>query len=181
MTADKMKSLFLDTYSKEAIQSIDRLANELGLVEKRYTIEVFNLREGTDSFIQYLEEFCNYKLNEKLAVKQVSMEKIKTHSSEMIESRLFNSIKIEFKDLPEFVKSYIDAIDRVNEKVQGIRSQFISSQISPDDIGVLSDMEDKFYNMLKDRFDRTMQTILTASGFNTQKKLNDTTPKPYFL
>lgn len=184
MRIDSAVQVFSEKYDREAIESIDEISRERGLVLNRTTIPAFNLNESFTMFSQYLKEYAEYKVKNLNNEKASPQDAIQESVSMFIETQLFHEEAVKYSDLPKFVMSYIEGIDTLTEAVDEAKRIMMEADVDSGAIADVNDFADKFMDRLHESFDPTMDKILRASGYTTRKELSNlgkNRKKPVFL
>ena len=185
MKIDNAIKEFTEKYDRAAIESIDNLANDLGLKHAGYTIKLFNLKESFDQFATYLNQYAEYKIQYKNDDKASSQDVIKESTNVFMENELFKPVEMKYEELPGFVYSYIEGVNMLTETIDTVKSNMKDADIELEAVGDVNDFADNFMTRLYESFDTAMNKILWASGYNSNKKLmNPSKPltnKPVFL
>lgn len=185
MRIDSAVKVFSERYDREAVESIDELSRERGLVLNECKIPAFNLGESFSKFSQYIKEYAEYKVKNINNKKASSQESIQESVSMFIDTQLFREEAVKYADLPKFVVSYIDGVNALTEAVEESKRVMLEANVDPEAIGDVNDFTDKFMDKLHESFDPTMDKILRASGYTSRKNLNDIRQnrrqKPMFL
>lgn len=184
MKIDSAIKNFLEKYDEEAMSSIDNLSKDIGLKHHRLSLPLFNIKECFDIFISCLDVYSNYKIenanNDKAVQQYLILEKVNS----IIDSNLFKKKNILYSDLPVFIESYINGINSLLEKVESTKSNMINADVHYEYIGDVNEFTDKFMEKMNKSFYESMDKILTASGYKTNKSLMNKkvcVQKPQFL
>lgn len=184
MIIDSAIQVFSEKYDREAIQSIEEISKERGLVLNRATIKAFNMNESFNTFSQYLKEYANYKVENQNNEKASPQDVIRESVDKFIKSQLFKESDILYSDLPDFVMGYVEGIQTLSEAVDEAKRTLSYADIDPEAIGDVNEFADRFMDALHESFDPTMDKILLASGYTSKKKLRSFKEKrkqPVFL
>lgn len=173
MRIDSAVKLFSERYDREAVESIDDLSRERGLVLNDCTIPAFNLNESFTKFSQYLKEYAEYKVKNINNEKASSQEAIQESVAMFIDTQLFREEAVKYADLPKFVVSYVDGIHHLTEAVEESKRVMTEANIDPEAIGDVNDFTDRFMDKLHESFDPAMDKILRASGYTSRKNLRE--------
>ena len=180
--SDKWINAFLEKYDKEALASVDLIANDIGLNSRpSYTLSLFNIQESAKLFTEYLQEYTEYKVKEEDFPKKVSHDVITEHTRSVIANDLIKEEKYKYKELPSFIKSYIESINSITSLVESIQGDMLLDDVNHDEIGFVTEAYNLFMEKFSSNFYDSMDKILTASGYNTRKKLNEVQKKYIFL
>lgn len=171
MRIDSAVQVFSEKYDREAIESIDEISRERGLVLNSCTIPAFNLNESFNKFSQYLKEYAEYKAKNLNNEKASSQEAIQESVSMFIETQLFHEEDVKYSDLPTFVMSYVEGVNTLTSAVEEAKRVMMESDVDASAIGDINDFTDKFMDKLHESFDPTMDNILRASGYTSRKNL----------
>lgn len=185
MKIDSAIKEFLEKYDTEAIRSIDELAQDLSLTRQKAKMPAFNLQEGIDTFIEFLEGYANYKIENINNEKASPHEAIVEHTKLFISGKLFKETtetgedeEILIESIPKFVESYIKGIPNVISTIDKLKAAMLESGTDLESIAVINDFADDFMESLHERFDPVMDKILWASGYNSKIALRNAVPKP---
>ncbi len=174
---------FMEKYDREALHSIDEISKEVGLVAHKATIPTFNLQESFNLFNTYIEDYKNYKIQEPGMFNKTPHSAIVEHTKSTIENDIFNDNKTLYSELPKFINTYIEGVNKLIDVMERTTSEMIHNDVDPESIAFISEATNLFTKKLEVKFDKTMDHILTASGYNTSKMLynKEKTVAPIFL
>ena len=179
MKIDSAVKTFFEKYDREAIQSIDNISREHGLVIHESTIKSFNLKESFDIFGQYLKGYATYKSESVNNEEATSQDMIKESVESFINTQIFKETATKYADLPTFVTGYIEGINSLNEAIDEAKRIMNDANVKPEDIGDINEFTDMFMDKLHEHFYPVMESILWASGYNAKKILyNPNSDKP---
>lgn len=185
MRIDSAIKVFSEKYDHEAIEAIEEISQERGLVLTGATMEAFNINESFNKFSQYIKEYAEYKVKNKDNNKASPQEAIRESVDNFINTQLIQESTIKYSELPEFVKGYINGVNTLTESVNEAKRIMLEGDVDTEAIGDVNDFSDKFMEKLHESFDPAMDNILLASGYTTRKRLHRTRqnkPKqPLFL
>lgn len=184
MYIDSAIKVFSEKYDRDAIQSIDKISRDYGLVIHEYTIKTFNIKESFDQFAKYLNGYARYLSENKNNENATSREGIRESVKKYIDTQIFEEVNTKYKDLPKFVTEYVNGINIINEAVNNAKRVMVDADVDQESIGDINEYCDMFMTKLHESFDPTMDRILWASGYNTKKKLSGNVKKeaaPVFL
>lgn len=190
MKIDSCVKNFLETYDREAIDSIDSLSKAFGIVENRYKMEGFNLNESFEKFRSFLEGYTDFLVNHDKYVSELLEDAIaKPIDKFMLRDDILMESDLYYKDLPDFIKSYIENVQKTVECVNVCKDKMFEESVDEVYIGMINDYCDKFIEPLDAKFEKCMNKALTASGYITKKKREEkrklfsekTTETPVFL
>lgn len=184
MRIDSAIKLFSEKYDREAIQSIEDISQERGLVLREATIKAFNIHESFDKFSQYLKEYASYKVENCSNVKASPQEVIKESVSSFIGSEVFTECDVKYADLPKFVMDYVAGVSTLSEAVDIAKRIMTEADVDVEAVSDVNEFADRFMDTLHESFDPVMERVLLASGYTNKKKRS--TPrvqpkKPMFL
>lgn len=178
MRIDIAKKEFFENYNEEAMQSIDNISKEYGLVINEKTIHLFNIEDAFNTFNQYLEGYCDYVIKNQNNENSSSRETICESAKKFINEGVFNESDVLYKDTPDFVKSYIEGIDKTSENIDKLKERMFESGVDNDMIGDISTFSDLFMESMNKYFTESMNKLLTASGYKYKHREDKKTPKP---
>jgi tRNA U34 5-carboxymethylaminomethyl modifying enzyme MnmG/GidA len=184
MKIDSSIKEFLEKYNDEAMQSIEEISSEFGLVSQRNKIKLFNLNEDINKFINYMEGYSNYKIKNINNENASTNESISDQVNIFMDKELFKESEVLYSELPKFVSSYINGIKDIGGKVDEWKEKMLEAEVDYESIGIINDFVDTFTERLNEKFDNSMNKILWASGYNSKKKLSENKVKelkPIFL
>lgn len=182
MKIDKIKKKFFESYNESAMNSIDELSKEYGLVINNKGINLFNIRESFEKFNTYIEGYCEYIINNKDNENASSRETICESANKFIDEGIFTECLVLYKDTPEFVKTYIEESDHTIDNIDKIKTKLFEAAVDAEYIGDINNFCDLFVDKLNQNFTESMNKLLTASGYkykNREKKIPE--KKPEFL
>lgn len=184
MKIDSELKSFTEKYDRSAMESIDKLSKEYGLVIHKSTIPVFSLKEGFDTFAEYLKGYASYKMENVNSNEASSREEIHESVDNFIKTQLFKEKHIMYSELPEFVQNYVEGVNMLLETVDEVKSSMMEAGIDHESIGDINEFVDKFMDRFHESFDDTMDRILWATGYNSNRVLSGKVkkdPAPVFL
>jgi hypothetical protein len=184
MKIDTALKSFTEKYDKKAIQSIDDISKEFGLVINRKKISGgFNLHESFKLFSQCLNSYLEYKLaNPKEDEEHSNSEIIQDFKETGL--KLFKDCDIKYSDFPILIKGYIEGVNTLKNTVDSIKGVLIENEIDQNSISVINELTDIFITEFHNRYDPLMERILKMSGYTYNKilsKKNEKKMKPVFL
>ena len=179
---------FVEGVNREALQSIDELSQETGLVLNGVKMQAFNLQESCEKFASYLEGYGRYKVQNLENPKASDQQAIHESTDRFIGSnQLFHETSITYPEVPGFVKSYITGIQRILEAVDATKSMMMEADVDQDAVGDVNEFTDQFMDRLHEHFKPWMEKVLWESGYMAKqrlfgkKKQENAEPKPVFL
>lgn len=181
MAFEKYVRAFTESYSAEAMESIDNLSTERGLVVHKHTIPLVSLSKAKNTFLGYMKEFVEYKNNEFERSKTIPIEKIKEHTNRVIQEHVFEMEDVRYENLPQYISEYVQNIKEVDKFMEETNMDFYLNGLGSESIDFMMEATDTFLEKYQEKFNESMDKILTASGYKTKMKLNDKTAKPIFL
>ena len=183
MRIDRAIKEFSEKYDRDAIQSIDEISRERGLVIHEHTINTFNMNECFDTFNKYLNGYANFQVESVNKPNTPSLKELKESVDKFINTSLFKETTTKYSDLPEFIAGYINGVNSLCETVDEVKRIMTDGEVDGNAIGIVNEFTDIFMYRLHESFDPMMETILWASGYNGKKRLaeGNKTPTPVFL
>ena len=179
---------FVEGVNREALQSIDELSQESGLVLNSITMQAFNLQESCEKFASYLEGYGRYKVQNLGNPKASDQHAIHESTDRFISSdQLFQETSIKYPEVPGFIKSYVTGIQRILEAVDTTKSMMMEADVDHEAIGDVNEFTDQFMDRLHEHFKPWMEKVLWESGYTAKqrlfgkKKQENAEPKPVFL
>lgn len=172
MKIDSALKEFTEKYNADMMSSIDKMSNELAYEANGYTFPLFNLKESVDSFIQFLEGYGKFHIdnNGKLPVSQ---EHILEQTEKFIsdEKTMFIETAVKYKEIPEFITEYVNSIRKINDATNKVKSNMIIEGIDNKYIGDTNIIVESFTEKLQDKFYPVMEKMLWASGYTSSQRL----------
>jgi len=156
---------FMEKYDSEAMASIDNIATKVGPLVATKPLVVFNLKESCDQFTEYLRGYAQYMKANKDNPKRTSREGIHASVNKFMEETLFKESKIQYKDIPAFVKSYLESVKAMEDEVTHLKEDMELNDVSLEEVGDLSEYADIFIGKLNESLSPIMENILWASGY----------------
>lgn len=157
---------FSEKYDRTAIESIDRISKDFSLTVSRQTIKVFNINECFDLFREYIEGYGDYKIknidNKEASPREVIQESV----AKFIDNNLVKEVSIKYPELPSFVESYVHGVESLIKAVDSVKDKLLCESVDDDSVGDVNDYVDHFMNVINESFDKSMDRILWASGYN---------------
>ena len=171
MKIDNAIKIFSEKYDRDAIESIDNISKEYGLLINESTIKTFNMCEAFDIFNKYLEGYASYKINNINNPEATSQDLIKESVEKFINTQIFKETSSKYNELPNFITGYIDGINSLCETIDNVKISMIDNGILDECVGDVNEFADMFIDKLHESFYPTMENILWASGYNSKKRL----------
>lgn len=172
MKIDSALRDFSERYDREAIQSIDNISKDFGLVNQKRTIKGFNIKEGFEDFQDFLSKYAKYKIenvnNPKATPQSMICERVETN----IREEIFKETQMLYDELPVFVESYLSGVQQLRDQSDDIKQVMFEADIDPNVIGNVNEFVDVFMDRLHESFHPRMHDILWASGYNGKKRLS---------
>lgn len=187
MKIDSAIREFSERYDRDAIQSIDNISQDPGLVLRKKTIDVFNIKESFDKFQEFISGYANYKIQNMNNESATPQSLICEHTEKFIDKDLFSETETLYSNLPVFVETYITGVQTLLNLSDSLKTSMFEAGVDSDSIGDINNFMDSFMNKLHESFDPTMDRILWASGYHSNKKLarpargTEIKMKPVFL
>lgn len=172
MKIDSALKEFTERYDREMIESIDDLSKNFGYNINKYTIPVVNINESVNKFKTFMEGYLdfeqknvdNYPVDHKTVVEQ---------TNNFINSdELFNEEKLLYSELPEYVKSYVEAIKTVSDLTDSVKLGLMECGSDSDHVADVNSFVDAFTERMQTKFYPVMDQILWASGYNARQRLS---------
>ena len=175
---------FTERYDRAAMESIDQLSKEYGLVIHKRTMPLFSLKEGFGVFAKYIKDYAKYKIenvdNENASPREVICESV----DKFINTKLFKEKSIMYSELPQFIQDYLEGVQTILDAVDEAKSMMMEAGIDHESIGDINEFADKFMDKFHESFDPAMDKILWATGYKSKIALSGKTkkdPAPVFL
>jgi len=169
MKIDSAIREFSEKYNIEAMQSIDEISKELGLNYNKKnhinSIRGFTIKEGFDSFIEFIHGYAKYKVDNIMNERATSHETILNHTKSFIQNKVFTEKPLLYSELPIFVESYISGVKSLQKVTDATKTQMMEAGVDTDSIASINDFMDMFMTRLNESFDPVMNQILWASGY----------------
>lgn len=180
MKIDRCIKDFMEKYDQEAMKSLEDLSTEIGMTN--YKIHVFNINEAFDTFKQSLEIYKGWSNKSLTGSNNVTFEQICENAHSVIDKAVFTECDIEYRELPSFVKSYLEGVQLLSDKIDEIRSDMMLEDASNDEIIKLEEFCDHFIESLNSKFLPIVENAVKGSGYYTRKNLHTPGKKaPVFL
>ena len=171
MKIDSALKVFSEKNDRNAIQSIEDISQDFGLVIQKSTIKGFNIKEGFDDFQDFLRKYGDYKIenmyNDASTPQKMICEKVESN----INDELFHETDMMYSTLPSFVESYVLGIEEIIKTSDSVKQKMFESGVDHNSIGDINNFVDTFMTRLHESFDPTMDRILWASGYNARAAL----------
>jgi hypothetical protein len=172
MKIDSALQKFSEKYDRAAIQSIENISKDFGLVSQKETIKGFNIKEGFEDFQDFLTKYAKYKTenmdNPKATPQSMICERVETNTKEEI----FKESQMLYNEIPSFVEAYLSGVQHLTATADSVKKSMFESGVDGNSIGDVNGFVDVFMDRLHESFDQTMDRILWASGYNSQVKLS---------
>lgn len=173
MKIDSAINNFLEKYNHEAMESIDRISKDYGLVIKKVPFRVFNIQESFNKFDSWLKGYASYQIESVDSDSdQATFDEISESCDRYINNdEMFVETDVTYDKLPEFVKSYIEGINTLLATVDELNNSMMEADVDPVMVGNINEFVDKFMTRMDESFESTMDRILWASGYNSSKAI----------
>lgn len=174
---------FLEKYNDVAMDYIDELSNNLGMNANGIEFKVFNINEGFDRFDEYLRGYGKYKIDNIGNDNATKQEDIRESVHNFITEHVFEEKGIQYKELPNFVRGYVNGVTKLLETVDNVKADMMDSGVELEAVGDVNNFVDEFMDVLNESFEPTMERILRASGYTNRfkPKKRNVEPKPVFV
>jgi hypothetical protein len=183
MKLDSAIKIFLEKYDEFAIASIEAISKDISLTNNKRYIVGFNITESFDKFIEFIDGYAKYKIENMDNPEASSHDNIINHTNNFIESKLFNESNILYADLPVIIKGYIKGIKQLIETVDNAKGTMLESGVDTNSIATVNDFVDTFLENFHFYYDPMMENVLWATGYNTKIRLSKRNKKevPIFI
>lgn len=172
MKIDSAIKEFVESYDSEMLESIDIMSKELRYSANRCKFPVFNLNESVSAFVIFLEGYGDYKIKHLNDENKIGRDEIMENTKKFIESECFKEAGILYPEIPNFIKSYTDAIKTLSETTDKVKSAMTSNEVDYESVGDVNEMVDCFTEKMQEKFHPIMEKMLWASGYNARRKLS---------
>lgn len=171
MKLDKLLKEFVETYSSEAMKFIEKMCTDKGAINRGETVKGFNFQEGLDNFMNYIEGYAKYKVENKNNDKASSHQTIKEAATQFIQEKLFTEKELLYPEVTSLVEGYLSGVTTLLEKIDTLKGMMMEEDVDGDSIGTLNEFADDFVVELQESFEPFMNHLLLISGYKTHKKL----------
>lgn len=171
MKLDKEVQSFLETYDRTAMMYIDKLSSDYRPENKISGMCGFNITESIDIFGQYLEGYCDYKIQNQNNPNASSRPVIQKSVVTFIAENLFKPDFIPYNSMNQVIRSYLEKMDGLVKTVDKVKSNMNEAGVDYVSIGDVNDFADMFIESFHERFDPIMEDVLMASGYRTYMNL----------
>ena len=135
MKIDSALQKFSEKYDRAAIQSIENISKDFGLVTQKRTIKGFNINEGFEDFKDFLTKYSKYKVenmnNPKATPQSMICERVETNTRDEI----FKETQMLYNDIPAFVESYLSGVQQLTATADKIKTSMLESGVDVNSIG----------------------------------------------
>jgi len=179
MKLDKAIKNFTEKYDRTAMQYIEKVSSEFGLVYNKQSIPAFNMSEAFNKFEEYVEGYGDYKIRllSDVTLKDIPSEEITETTKKWCES-VFKDSELVYNDIPAFIESYVNGVNSLITVIESNKQQLMEEGVSPKDIGAINEYADIFMDTLDSKFESVMDKILMASGYTSTQRLNGKVEAP---
>ena len=186
MKIDSALSTFVERYDKAAMDSIDQMSHDFGRIYRKDTIPLFNINETFEKFNKWLQGYAAYCVD----CKKEGTTPTQSVMTEALHRMLdgvdkFCEEKYTYDRFPSFVHTYIEGVRTLSATVNDVKSLLMESGIDQGLIGSVNEYTDEFMGIMEESFTPSMDKLLMASGYTTNKilfgKNRPAEPKPIFL
>lgn len=184
MKIDSALKEFSEKYDEVAMQYIESVSNEFGLIQQRSTIKGFNINEAFEEFGDFITKYAKYKIENMDNPKATPQSMICQRVDKNIKENIFKESSMLYNKIPSFIETYITGIKKLDNIINESKRLMIESGVDQKSIGDINTFTDTFMETLHESFNPTMNRILTASGYFAKKKLygnSDNKTKAVFL
>ena len=175
MRLDDALQHFTESYSREAIQSIQDMSEKPYYKSKIEKFNVFNINESFSEFTTFLEAYKKYKIDTLTVPPTLGRETLLEGSHRRIKNEIIKKDKIMYKNIPLFIESYLTGLTKLNESIDSIKNQMLEAGVNNDSIGDINDFTDTFINRLNESFEPILEKVLWESGYYPNKALETPT------
>lgn len=172
MLIDDAVKTFLEKYDREAIVSISELSNDRGLKLHDYKIDLFDLNESFNWFDKMLEQWGVYQVRCLTEKTNTTPEKVQNDLNDLMDKQLIKSKDIKVQDFASFVESYLVGLKKLSSKIGEVKHTLLLNKVANENVGTLDEFADRFLEKVQTEFDKSMDRLLWASGYNAKKKLH---------
>ena len=172
MKIDSMLSTFVETYSKDAVERIDKMQYNFGANYKRYTIDLSNIGESCNTFATWINGYAAYCVeqtnkgqNPTPVVMNEAFDKLMKHDS-MLHERPYK-----YTEIPTFISGYMEGVNTIIKSINEAKSLMMENDVDYQLIGNIDTYADTFTDALKESFDPGMEKLLWASGYKSYQIL----------
>lgn len=172
MKIDSAIKNFSEKYNRDMITSIDHISKDRALNLKGATINLHNMAESVNSFVMFLEGYSGYLITN-IGKPEISPhEVIKENFNAFIKSdENFKEASVKYSDLPAYVQSYVEGINKILESVDKVKREMSEAEIYTEAIADVNDFVDSFMDRMDESFSSDMDQMLWASGYNSAMRL----------
>lgn len=157
---------FTEKYDAEAITSIDRLPAKVGMRADMIPFKLFNLTETCKAFCDYLVGYRDYMKAHKDNPRKSTRDIMKANTARFLKDpQFFKECDSNYKAIPEFVKSYLESVQKIAQVVESVKEDMELNDIELEYVGDVTEYADTFIQKLNEKFDPIMSDILWASGY----------------
>lgn len=184
MKIDTALRTFTEKYDAEAMQYVDRLSKDFGLVQKRRSMKGVAIQEAFSRFTEYLDGYGKYMCSNIDNPKASPRSTIQETTEHLITQDLFKSADLLYEHVGTFVTSYLEGVQKLLSTIDSVKTTMAEAGVDADAIGDVNDYADKFMERADAEFYPVMERIITASGYTSSKALAPGAPKkevPVFL
>lgn len=169
MIIDKALQTFKEKYDREAVQSVIDLSHDHSLYMSSF--KGFNMQEAVDQFIEYIDGFVKYRIENIGKSNAKPNNVISEHTKSFIETKLFIENKIPFNNATSFIEQYVDSVDKLVKTVNENQSLILECISDNESSGCILEFADAFMENLNNHFYPVMEHLLQSSGYYSRKKL----------
>ena len=182
MKIDHCIQNFMEKYDEEAISSVEDLSKEIGM-NNNYSIHTFNINEAFDTFNQVIGVYQGWFNKSLPGADRISIEQISENAHSIIDNQTFVECDIKYKDLPNFITSYLTGVKALTEKVENAKSDLLLENASYDIANKIDDFCDHFIESLDAKFMPVVENAVKSSGYYSRKNLHNPSTKktPIFI
>ena len=181
MKIDRCIKNFMEKYDQEAIEALEEFSGEIGM-NANYKVHAFNITEAFDTFSQSIEVFRGWANKSLPGADKTTLDQITENAHSIIDNKTFTECDINYRDLPGFVKSYLDGVKTLTEKVNTTKSEMLFEDASFEVANKLDEFCDHFIESLDSKFFPIIENAVKGSGYYSRKNLHKPVKKaPVFL
>lgn len=169
MLIDSAIHKFINTYDREAIQSIDELCRDKINERGKIKFKLFNLNEAFDKFTKLIDHWGSYQV--KILVERPT-EFTEDEAKIEVEAYIDKLIKdkdVKCQDLNSFIESYLIGIKKLSSSIDKAKKRMLSEKVTQQNAAYINEMADRFISNLDKYLTEGMDRLLIASGYKTKK------------
>jgi len=161
--AEKVLHTFVESYSPEAIVSLERVSSDIHRADK--TFKGFNLEAVSENFKKYMLGFVEtVKAGDTLPERSVVLEQTKDFFEHQITEQL-----VKYGETSSFVESYLKHVKDLDTVEESTTKELFEAGADPTIVGLIPDIVGVYIEAVSAPMAPVMDYLLAASGYRNSQ------------